>query len=208
MGVFVQVISERSETAALVITTNLPFSEWTQVFANARLCKALGDDSYGIPVYDTTRTALGELLYRLKYRGDQSALASIVDSVLAFLGQWKPPADLIVPVPPSNAAGKNQPVILIARELERLSDTELCNGCVVKSTPTEQLKNVHVYDERVKILRNAFTVGRAKVEDRKVLLLDDLFRSGATLSAVTEALYNVGVEEVYALTITRTRRRS
>ena len=38
-----QVISERSETAALVITTNLPFSEWTQVFTNARLCKALLD---------------------------------------------------------------------------------------------------------------------------------------------------------------------
>ena len=36
-------ISERSETAALVITTNLPFSEWTQVFTNTRLCKALLD---------------------------------------------------------------------------------------------------------------------------------------------------------------------
>jgi DNA replication protein DnaC len=29
--------------AALIITTNLPFSEWTQVFANTRLCKALVD---------------------------------------------------------------------------------------------------------------------------------------------------------------------
>ena len=29
--------------AALVITTNLPFSEWTQVFTNVRLCKALLD---------------------------------------------------------------------------------------------------------------------------------------------------------------------
>lgn len=38
-----QVISERAERAAVVITTNLPFSEWTQVFTNARLCKALLD---------------------------------------------------------------------------------------------------------------------------------------------------------------------
>ena len=38
-----QVISERAERATLVITTNLPFSEWTQVFPNARLCKALSD---------------------------------------------------------------------------------------------------------------------------------------------------------------------
>ena len=38
-----QVISERAERAALIITTNLPFSEWTSVFPNPRLCKALLD---------------------------------------------------------------------------------------------------------------------------------------------------------------------
>lgn len=38
-----QVVSERAERAALVVTTNLGFSEWTQVFANARLCKAMVD---------------------------------------------------------------------------------------------------------------------------------------------------------------------
>lgn len=38
-----QVVAERAEQAAIVITTNLPFSEWTQVFTNARLCKALLD---------------------------------------------------------------------------------------------------------------------------------------------------------------------
>src|SRR5438094_378261 len=38
-----QVIAERAERAALIVTTNLPFSEWTQVFSNPRLCKALLD---------------------------------------------------------------------------------------------------------------------------------------------------------------------
>src|SRR2546423_15543236 len=38
-----QVVSERAERAALIVTTNLPFSEWTTVFPNARLCKALLD---------------------------------------------------------------------------------------------------------------------------------------------------------------------
>jgi DNA replication protein DnaC len=38
-----QVISDRAERAALIITTNLPFSEWTSVFPNPRLCKALLD---------------------------------------------------------------------------------------------------------------------------------------------------------------------
>jgi DNA replication protein DnaC len=38
-----QVISDRTERATLIVTTNLPFSEWTQVFSNPRLCKAIVD---------------------------------------------------------------------------------------------------------------------------------------------------------------------
>jgi hypothetical protein len=38
-----QVIAERAEKAAVIVTTNLPFSEWTQVIPNPRLCKALLD---------------------------------------------------------------------------------------------------------------------------------------------------------------------
>jgi DNA replication protein DnaC len=38
-----QVIAERAEKTAIILTTNLPFSEWTQVIPNPRLCKALLD---------------------------------------------------------------------------------------------------------------------------------------------------------------------
>jgi DNA replication protein DnaC len=38
-----QVIAGRAEQAAVIITTNLPFSEWTTMFPNARLCKAMLD---------------------------------------------------------------------------------------------------------------------------------------------------------------------
>ena len=38
-----QIIADRTERAALLLTTNLPFSEWTQVIPNARLCKAALD---------------------------------------------------------------------------------------------------------------------------------------------------------------------
>jgi DNA replication protein DnaC len=38
-----QVLSERHERASLIITTNLPFGEWTKVFPDARLAKAVVD---------------------------------------------------------------------------------------------------------------------------------------------------------------------
>ena len=38
-----QVISGRAEIAAVIVTTNLPFSEWNAMFPNAKLCKAMLD---------------------------------------------------------------------------------------------------------------------------------------------------------------------
>jgi DNA replication protein DnaC len=38
-----QVLDERSERSALIVTTNLPFGEWTKVFPEPRLCKAVVD---------------------------------------------------------------------------------------------------------------------------------------------------------------------
>ena len=38
-----QVLSERNERGSLILTTNLPFGEWTKVFEDARLAKAVID---------------------------------------------------------------------------------------------------------------------------------------------------------------------
>jgi len=38
-----QVISERNERASLIVTTNLPFGEWTRIFPDPRLAKAAVD---------------------------------------------------------------------------------------------------------------------------------------------------------------------
>jgi len=38
-----QVLSERTEQRAIIVTTNLPFSEWTSVFPEPRLCRAVVD---------------------------------------------------------------------------------------------------------------------------------------------------------------------
>jgi len=38
-----QVIAGRAEQAAIIVTTNLPFSEWPSKILNARLCKAMLD---------------------------------------------------------------------------------------------------------------------------------------------------------------------
>ena len=64
--------------------------------------------------FETKRSELGELLYRLKYGTDKAVVAEIVDAMEDFIGSWKPEVDVIVPVPPSNPRTL-QPVIVLAK---------------------------------------------------------------------------------------------
>lgn len=62
------------------------------------------------------------------------------------------------------------------------------------------------YNERIKLLENAYEVRDPSLREKAVLLLDDLYRSGATLNAVTQVLYEQAqCSDVYALALTRTR---
>src|SRR5205085_12270582 len=61
----------------------------------------LGYDEFGHPIFDTKRTELGELLYRLKYRSDRSVVAKIVETAAHFITSWNPGLNVILPVPPS-----------------------------------------------------------------------------------------------------------
>ena len=45
----------------------------------------LGVNEAGLDVFDTTRSEMGELLYRLKYNGDKTAAKEIVDTAAAFV---------------------------------------------------------------------------------------------------------------------------
>jgi competence protein ComFC len=72
----------------------------------------------------------------------------------------------------------------------------------------EQLKNVYDFDERRRLLADAFVVSRSGVEGERILLLDDLYRSGATLNAVGEALAEAGAAAVFALALTKTRKNA
>ncbi len=167
----------------------------------------LGYDGYGHPQFETVRSELGELLYKLKYRADPSAVDSIAETAAEFLKEkWNIDVDLIVPVPPSDTSRKRQPVLEVATAISGRTGIELCLDGVVKVKQTPQLKNVFDFKERVAALEGAFTVEKAKIQGKRVLLFDDLFRSGATMNTITECLTrDGGAEVVYALTLTRTR---
>jgi predicted amidophosphoribosyltransferase len=167
----------------------------------------VGHNAFGHPVFDTTRSPLGELLYRLKNRGDEAAIPEIVDTAATFLNGWGVGLDAIVPVPPSNTARKRQPVIAVANALSQVLGIPVCAGCVTKVKSTAQLKDVFDFAKRTEMLNGAFTVNAAKTKGKRLLLLDDLYRSCATASTVAQLLMTTGAARaVYLLTLTQTRK--
>lgn len=155
----------------------------------------------------TVRTPVGDLLYELKYRGEKGALADLVSIAADFIRRWGPPVKAIVPVPPSRRRS-SQPVIQIARGLAKLLKIPV-HDVVQKAPIARELKNVFDYHERLKLLENVYSVTVSDLQGKAVLLVDDLYRSGATLNAVTASLTNQGkVREVYAFCLTRTRSSS
>lgn len=164
----------------------------------------LGYDEFGHKQFETTRSEVGELLLRLKYRGDISTLPALTDAAVNLLTRWKTGADIIVPVPPSGARAP-QPVLLLAQSISGKTGIPLVQ-CVTKTRDTPQLKNIFDLDERLAALEGVHAVDATATAGRHVLLFDDLFRSGATMNAITTALYEQGkAAAVFALTITRTR---
>lgn len=165
----------------------------------------LGENQFGHPEYDTTRSEVGELLYRLKYQRDKTAVSPLVSAATRFVRSWKPGAEVLISVPPSRARA-SQPVLVLGEAIAKQLKIPFEPAWVKRIKKVPELKNVYEYDERSTLLEGAHKVSTSKVERRIVLLFDDLYRSGATMNTIAEALYDQGkVADVFALTITKTR---
>ena len=167
----------------------------------------IGDDEYGHPQFDSIRSEMGELLYKLKYHRDESVLSGIVTTASLFIRSKKWPIDLIVSVPASRKRPKLQPVSLIVEEIARELSLEVSTKCISRVKESPELKNVFDLSERLAILKDAYKIHSGLVENRVILLFDDLYRSGATLDTIARLLKDEGkVKDLYALTLTMTRR--
>lgn len=165
----------------------------------------IGYNEFGHPEFDTVRSPLGELVYRLKYKGDKGAIVSIVEAIAGFMKTSDINPDVVVPIPPSKLQRSFQPVIEVGTELAKTLGVTFNSTSLKKAKATPQMKDVGDFSARVATLEAAF-VSERDLEGRTVLLLDDLFQSGATMNVASRTLKDQGrVKSVYALALTRTR---
>jgi predicted amidophosphoribosyltransferase len=168
----------------------------------------IGDNEFGHPQFETHRTEIGELLFRLKYRSDETALMGLVEAASSFIRKWAVRPSIIIPVPPTRAYRKLQPVTRLAEELGARLKIPVAHDAIRKQKQFSELKNVYDGEERRKLLEGAFVVNASRVKGHRVLLMDDLYRSGATMNAIGEVLLNSGASAVFAFAFTQTRSRA
>ena len=129
---------------------------------------------------------------------------------LMFTAQQREPlnsANLIIPVPlhpeRERERGFNQ-ALLLARGLALLSGLALDEHSVVRLLSTERHRAGMDAKARRQSVADAFAVRHPKlVAGQRVLLVDDVFTTGATVSACAAVLKEAGAGEAFVLTLAR-----
>jgi len=181
---------------------------WEKGFAldlHTKSSEYLGVDEFGRDCFDTKRTEIGELVYKLKYGADMSSVSKLVACIQQNMRGLEK-LDYLVPVPPSKARAV-QPVFLIAEELSKRIKVPFIRDAILKVKRTPEIKGVFDQKEREALLATAYEYNdKYDLANKNILLLDDLYRSGTTLRVITSILYkNAMVKNVFVITLTKTR---
>lgn len=107
--------------------------------------------------------------------------------------------DVLVPVPISKEKrrkrGYNQ-AELIARELGKYINVPVDNKLLMRrldTAPQKELSN----KERICNLKNAFFLTDLSKRYNKILIIDDIYTTGATIDACTNVLKQIGTNHIY-----------
>lgn len=152
----------------------------------------LGDDEFGHPRFDTKRSEVGEALYQLKYRGDFSKSEPLASEIATHLIPRFGPIGFIVPMPATNERAR-QPVTEVARALSSRLNVPIFENILVKlpaAAGAPQLKDIVGKDAKIAALTGRFAINPCITNDGhwNVLLVDDLFDTGASMEAATAKL--------------------
>jgi ComF family protein len=163
------------------------------------------------PAFDCARSpyayegVLARAIHMFKYRKCPSLASPLADLMLVWRERI-PPVDLVLAVPlhPKRLRARefNQSLLLAHRLATRL-DLPLSLNHLLRVRPTLPQTELHRAD-RVQNVRRAFAAQQADgLQGRTVLLVDDVFTTGATVNECAKALRRAGVKAVFVWTLAR-----
>jgi ComF family protein len=169
------------------------------------------------PFFDSARSALTyndtsrSIILRFKHADQIHIVHSFTPWLKRAGKEMLPKADFLIPVPLHryrllrrryNQAALIAKALAVSERIPCLPDAMLRN----RATPSQGHMR---YNDRQKNVRNAFTVNTKhalKLVGKTVVLIDDVYTTGATVKECAKALRKAGVANVHVLTLARVVR--
>jgi competence protein ComFC len=149
--------------------------------------------------------SIREALHRLKYKRDMALGEALAQPLIGLYNTLGWGADMILPVPLSsdrlNERGYNQAAFL-AQPIALACGVTYASHALkkIRNTPSQVGLSSHQRRENVS---GAFWADRACIRGKRVVIVDDLMTTGATLEACGQALLDAGASVVWGLTLAR-----
>lgn len=151
------------------------------------------------------QTETGQLVYAFKYQGNRRPLPVLLARAEELLQSLPEMAevDTMAFVPPSLGERSFAPVPFFAENLRK--QLGLRDKVVLKKTRvTRPQKEMATLEQKRRNVAGAFAVASSNAVNRHILLIDDIFDSGATVEECARMLKAAGAKSVRVLTLTKT----
>lgn len=150
------------------------------------------------------------LLQAFKFHDALDLAPALAETMHAgWLARGAPRFDLLLPVPLSPARlrerGYNQAAVL-AHALGRLTRTPVLVDAVLRAIDTPSQASLQ-RTERLAQVRGVFAVepgAAARLQGRRIALIDDVMTTGATLHELARTLQRAGAQSLHAWVLART----
>jgi len=145
-----------------------------------------------------------QAIYQLKYRNLRALTVPLAQLLHDYLVTNPLPGEALVPVPLHHKRlrerGYNQSSLL-AHELGKRFNLPVVDNCLIRLRHAPPQARTSTVQERRSNVAAAFTCRDHRLQDKQVLLIDDVSTSGATLDACAVALKAAGVTSVWGLVL-------
>jgi len=143
-----------------------------------------------------------QAIHEIKYRNLRALAAPLAKLLHEYLVTNPVPGDVLVPVPlhrkRMRERGYNQSGLL-AHELGKLISLAVLDDCLIRQQHSSPQARTASVGERQSNVTGAFTCRDGRLRGKKVLLIDDVSTSGATLNACAGVLKSAGATSVWGL---------
>lgn len=165
--------------------------------------------------YGSYDGGLRELVHLLKYNGVRPAAnvlgRMLAEAMAALAPEFEQASVLVIPVPlykgKRRQRGFNQAEAITKAALKIYSAgnrLQLCTNVLLRTRETRSQIGLTSHQRREN-MRGAFTVSRlADVAGRDVLVVDDVYTTGTTVSECARVLRRAGAAQVWVATVART----